>query len=76
MVRHRAQTGRGQGPVAAVHCLLESVVKDVKGTGDTSGIIDAAGYHQYHGGSSDRSSKLLCLFSTAWLSLGGKFLAI
>ncbi len=72
------QAGRGQGPVAAVHCLLESVVNDdnVKGTGDTRGIIDAAGYCQYHGGSSDGRGKLLCLFSAAWSSLGSKFLAI
>ncbi len=55
MVRHQAQAGRGQGPVAAVHCLLESVVNIVKGTGDARGITDsAAGYHQQCSGSSGR----------------------
>jgi hypothetical protein len=41
MVRHQAWAGHSQGPVAAVHCLLESVVNNVKGTGDTRGFIDA-----------------------------------
>ncbi len=76
MARHRARAGRGQGPVAAVHCLLESVVNDVRGTGDMRGIIDTALYGQYHGGSSDGRGRLFCLFSAAWPSLGGKFLAI
>ncbi len=39
MDRLQMQAGRGQGPVAAVHCLL-SVVNNVKGTGDAIGIID------------------------------------
>jgi hypothetical protein len=42
MARHQARAGCGQGPVATVHCLLESVVNDVKGTGDARGIIDNA----------------------------------
>jgi hypothetical protein len=41
MARLGMQAGCGQGPVAAVHCLL-SVVNDVKGTGDAIGIIDDA----------------------------------
>ncbi len=37
------RTGRGLGPVAAVHPLLECLVRDVMGTGDPRGIIDAIG---------------------------------
>ena len=38
----RPRTGRGLGPVAAVHPLLGGLVKDVMGTGDPWGIIDAS----------------------------------
>ena len=37
----RPRTGRGLGPVATVHHLLGGLVKDVMGTGDPWGIMDA-----------------------------------
>jgi hypothetical protein len=73
MDRHQMWSGWVQGPVAALHPQLGCVVKDVKGTGDPRGIIDAFGSRRLIWWLQHRNRQLLCLYGAVWLALGGSF---
>ncbi len=73
MDRHQTRSGWVQGPVAAVHPLLGCIVKDVKGTGDPRGIIDAVGSHRSTWWQQRQNRQSLCLYGAVWPALGRNF---
>ena len=69
----RPRTGRGLGPVAAVHPLLGGLVKDVMGTGDPWGIIDAVESRRSAGRWLPRRGRSSSLPSRSGLRWAGSF---
>ncbi len=71
----RPRTGRGLGPVAAVHPLLVGLVKGVKGDRRCEVNFGSSGSHWY-GGADGLSEGACCCASSlsVWPALGGQFL--